>query len=435
MVCFTNIKEALLAPTLLLRTLKDVTIDHASLASGGNSISARCTVADREGCWLLKCYTRRKPHTKEIYGNAYYPEELGVKTFGGTVTYIDVVLTPWVEGRPLDALIGDPNADYATLSREFDKLAYATLASPNAHGDVKPENIIVGSNGVMTLIDLDAQWQPGFGYSTAGECGTMQYRHPSRSLNYADKSIDDYPLSLISTALAALALDSGRMSRYINIDKTLFCPERCITKNDEALNEALAIFCEHRDVIHYIIAEGLMSPFPVVYRICDLFKYATRPYSRIIPDGAQEKLFEGNMGFTINGEWIIPPLFKRFVKCNNNTIEAHYKDIVIELKCEGDYIKETYDEYIDRRTKFIERLRSEQHYDLGRLGRGGMYNNGKPWCDDEELILAALISDGHSLATIAHHLGRSTTAVRARIAKAKLPMPKSKQVYRQRRRY
>jgi DNA-binding helix-hairpin-helix protein with protein kinase domain len=93
------------------------------------------------------------------------------------------------------------------LARNFDILCGELLAQEWAHGDLKPENIVVASDGGMTPVDCDAMWIPAFAGRRACELGTPPYRHPERDESWFDKRIDDYSIKFISAALHALALD------------------------------------------------------------------------------------------------------------------------------------------------------------------------------------------------------------------------------------
>lgn len=137
----------------------------------------------------------------------FYPQELAVPVQGG-VEWADVSLYSWVEGRTLDFEIRrhahNGNAEMLDrLAAEFASLALDILNSPWRHGDLKPENIIVGPDGRMVLVDLDALWAESL--PVGEEVGTPGFVHPLRGTAH-DSHIDDYPIALIATNLCALAL-------------------------------------------------------------------------------------------------------------------------------------------------------------------------------------------------------------------------------------
>lgn len=425
-----SIINTLRMSSIPMRTLKLSKVDDYTISTGNNAVAVRCEIDGREGKWLMKCYFRHKPNLRAIYGKGYHPEELGIYTLGGKLDYIDVVVVPWIEGNPLDKYIGAPNSDYATLSIEFDKLAKRTLDAESAHGDVKPDNIIVGAENKMTLIDLDASWLPSFSYKDNGELGTLMYRHPGRDAEYFNKRIDDYPLAIISTALASLALDRATMEPYIQPDKTLFNPELCIKNRDRALKDAMRIFLEHNDIAHYRIAEGLQSMSPLISDIDKLFGYALSPLGTTIPEGAMEHRYAGLWGYKFNDEWIVPPIFDSCSIPRNGSAYAMIAEKRIDFTIDNRAPIKYYD--VKRKSTMPETRISQKERDRmsGKSPRyahiGNSDNHGKLWSFDEDTLLMLYTMDGWSMRSIARYFARTETAVRARLSKLKIPIPRSR---------
>ena len=146
----------------------------------------------------------------------------------------------------------------AGLSAAFDTLAAAMVSDRTAHGDLKPENLIVDPAGALHPIDFDAAFLPAFAGEQSPELGTAAYQHPARTAADFDASLDDYPAALISTALHALRVDPALHDRYGPADGLLFTPRRI---PDEApYREALALFERHGMAAEYRIARLLASP-------------------------------------------------------------------------------------------------------------------------------------------------------------------------------
>ena len=441
MINLISIKSALCSRGSRLRTLGRFVVDGATMAAGNNSLSVRCRIEGREGLWSLKCYFRAKPRLREIYGEAYYPEELPVCSLSGRVDYVDVVVLPWVEGKPLDSFIGRRDSDYASLSREFDILALTTLDAEYAHGDVKPDNIIVGQNNMMTLIDHDALWRPEFGVTQPAEIGTLMYRHPSRDSEYFNKHIDDYSFAVISTALAALALERETMERYIKDDGTLFDPALCVTHRDPALEVAKRIFLEYNDVAHYNIARGLHSISPAIFGLRYCLYYAVFPFKLAVMSEAQyARSTEYGWGYVRGDEWIVPPLFDRCSNIDGGVAIAKLgdKDFALPVVSDDEMRVEHQLSSIAEPPTFtvyeppIRTAQPEPKPSKRYAKAGASDNRGKLWCDAEEMLLAIYLFDGNGIASIARQLARSESAVRARILKLKLPMPKPKRRRRRR---
>ena len=191
----------------------------------------------------LRCYMHPPRHLAEIYGERLLPQELYLYDSPRSGVWVDVVLGDWIEGATLHEAVAEAAAaEDATrlgqLAAAFDRLAARLTSDDWAHGDLKPENIVVDSSGRLHLIDLDAMYLPAFAGEASPELGTAAFQHPARTIRDFNASLDDYPAALISTALHALALDPTLYVRYPDADGLLFSPQQIRT--DEALREAIA---------------------------------------------------------------------------------------------------------------------------------------------------------------------------------------------------
>lgn len=401
MISVINIIQTISSKILYLRTLDHVFVETDTISVGNNAVTARCRIMGREGKWLIKCYYRKKSNLERIYDTYFYPKELSLYSIDGRMESIDVVVMPWIEGKTLDSYIGAADSDYPTLSKSFDRLAYTTLSAEYAHGDIKPDNIIVRENMEMVLIDFDGMWAESYGMDSMEEMGTKSYRHPRRDRNYCSKSIDDYPIALISTALAALSLERKTMEQYINADGTLFDPQQILNDRDRALNTAKEIFMAHGDAAHYRIASALNTPYPSIYNLRSYFLHATHPAPDVVKRGAEAEREGMFWGYKCDGEWVVPPLYESCDDPKHGACRMMLGKRKIYLPIEGESLPD------------IEKLENNT------------LNSGKQWTIDDDTRLATHIFDGHRLSTIARHLGRSETAIRARIAKLQLPLTES----------
>lgn len=429
MVNIISIKSALRPSRIKTRNLDITSIDPTSITAGNNAVSVRCRISGRKGYWLLKCYFRHKPHLEQIYCKAYYPNELCVRSIGGSEEYIDVVALPWVEGKSLDWYIGRHDTDYAALSRAFDIMALTILDASFAHGDIKPDNIIVGPHNVMTLIDHDAEWRPELGLKEATEIGTLAYRHPQRDAEYFNKHIDDYPIALISTALAALALDKECMEQYIKADKTLFTAELCVRKQDRALEQAKKIFIKHRDVAHYRIANGLHTCTPSIFSLRNYIYYAVNPFKLEIPEWSTPYRSEGYWGYLKNDIWVIPPLFEYCLELTKGIGTVTLGETTLDLpvvSAPRPHKKSL--SWMDLIPTFNNRPQPKPNPRASKYVKNPSDdrcdNHGKLWCSEEEELMAIYLFDGCRLPFIARQLGRTEKAIVARIHKLKLPITK-----------
>ncbi len=258
----------------------------------------------------LRLYMRPHRNLQAIYGDNYYPKELLVSSSATQSDLVDVVLCRWYEGETLQCKIEQWSEDptkMAALSSTFETLAISLLREPWAHGDIKPENIIVDKRD-MHLIDYDAMFCPGF---TADDCidiGTSQFQHPLRNEKLFDRSIDDYPIALIATVLAAMSLDSRLGRKLQTIDYMLISPSRAVAGRDEMLEYVENLFAEAGDARHYRIARLLRSPRPSLPQLKSLLEGA----EYIVDESSQELISEyinESWGYTQGGKVVIPPYY------------------------------------------------------------------------------------------------------------------------------
>jgi serine/threonine protein kinase len=258
----------------------------------------------------LRLYMRPHRNLQAIYGDNYYPKELLVSSSATQSDLVDVVLCRWYEGETLQCKIeqwSEYPTKMAALSSTFETLAISLLREPWAHGDIKPENIIVDKRD-MHLIDYDAMFCPGF---TADDCidiGTSQFQHPLRNEKLFDRSIDDYPIALIATVLAAMSLDSRLGRRLQTIDYMLISPSRAVAGRDEMLEYVENLFAEAGDARHYRIARLLRSPRPSLPQLKSLLEGV----EYIVDESSQELISEyinESWGYTQGGKVVIPPYY------------------------------------------------------------------------------------------------------------------------------
>ena len=175
--------------------------------------------------YAVKCFTKEQEGRSESYkliadelefvsSNYLTPirfleKELFVDTDQTTETEFPVLLMDWVDGIPMDKYI-QKNIDdqYALelLAYRFCKLTTWLLTQSFAHGDLKPDNILLKGDGSIVLVDYDGMYVPAMKGQKARELGSPNYRHPQRTIDEFDRHIDDFPLATICLSLKAIAL-------------------------------------------------------------------------------------------------------------------------------------------------------------------------------------------------------------------------------------
>ena len=155
----------------------------------------------------------------------YLGKELFVDTNNSNESEFPVLLMNWVEGKTLDKYIREHINDQYKLSLlayQFSRLAMWLMAQPFAHGDLKPDNILVREDGTLVLVDYDGMYVPVMKGQKARELGSPDYRHPSRTEDDFDNHIDDFPLVLIAVTLKAFSLSTELYEKTAQVGKNLF---------------------------------------------------------------------------------------------------------------------------------------------------------------------------------------------------------------------
>ncbi|WP_297170650.1 leucine-rich repeat protein [uncultured Porphyromonas sp.] len=191
--------------------------------------------------YALKCFTEEQEGRAEAYRKIeeelevagttyftsmrYYERELFVDSSVSRESEFPVLLMDWVEGSTMELYIREHYRDsYAMemLCYRFCRLAAYLRSQPFAHGDVKPDNIMVSDTGTLTLIDYDGMFVPSMQGESSPTLGTEEFRHPLRTPELFDATIDDFALASIALSLRAIALDSQLLDQYGAPDRLLF---------------------------------------------------------------------------------------------------------------------------------------------------------------------------------------------------------------------
>ncbi len=216
--------------------------DGTPYMTGGNFAQIfKMQDADTGKLYAVKCFLREQERREENYQRIceelahvdspymvkvhYYEKELYVHTTGSEETEFPVLLMDWVEGVSLDKYLRDNIDDVfelELLTWNFKQLAVWLLEQPFAHGDLKPDNIIVREDGSLVLVDYDGMYVPAMQGENARELGSPDFRHPNRTERDFDKHIDDFPIASILLSLKAIALKPKLLDEYGANDRLLF---------------------------------------------------------------------------------------------------------------------------------------------------------------------------------------------------------------------
>jgi serine/threonine protein kinase len=265
----TDYIDAFENPAGIFRTLGEPAVERDIYGvpqfTAGNSAAIFTRLDGGGQRRFIKCYIRPNPHLRTIYGYIellrptllpsvkLLREEIFIHPLGGEPGWVDVVEGEWTEGETLAVAVaraakaGDA-VRLGELADAFDELCAELTAAEWSHGDLKPENIVVrggGATSPFALIDCDAMWIPALDGARAAELGTPEYRHPARTAEHFDKTIDDYPAWLISVSLRALSIAPELYTKYNTPELLLLSPDEIIAGKSPAFGEILELFTTH----------------------------------------------------------------------------------------------------------------------------------------------------------------------------------------------
>lgn len=190
--------------------------------------------------YALKCFTVDQEGRAEAYRQIADELESVDSTYVTSVKYLEkelfvdsncdddefpVLLMDWIEGETMDRYIAEnlyDNYAMSMLCYRFCKMAAWLRSQPFAHGDIKPDNIMVRPDGSLTLIDYDGMFAPSMKGQTSPTIGTKDFSHPLRTKDDFDETIDDFALATIALSLKAIALSPSLFDEYGSSDRLLF---------------------------------------------------------------------------------------------------------------------------------------------------------------------------------------------------------------------
>lgn len=190
--------------------------------------------------YALKCFTEDQEGRAEAYRQIADELESVDSTYVTSVKYLEkelfvgsncdddefpVLLMDWIEGETMDRYIAEnlyDNYAMSMLCYRFCKMAAWLRSQPFAHGDIKPDNIMIRPDGSLTLIDYDGMFVPSMKGQTSPTIGTKDFSHPLRTKEDFDETIDDFALASIALSLKAIALSPSLFDEYGSSDRLLF---------------------------------------------------------------------------------------------------------------------------------------------------------------------------------------------------------------------
>ena len=330
MTTIANIVDALAAPYTVWRTLRGIEPtfhDNRPLyVAGYAAVTFRVKHDGMDK--ILKCYTRTNNHLMAIYGDEFHPRELCIIDIVGRKVWIDCLLTPYIEGITLDEALcsADGEQELIAIASSFDAFAKRLLLSERAHGDLKPENLILTPTGEIRAIDWDAAFLPSFAGEASPEIGTAAYQHPQRTTDLYDKHIDDYSIAFLSVYLHAAAIDSTTIEYFRRYHEPMLSPKDIIRGKVSELERICDLFAQRGMAREYRLAQMLRSTSARLFNLRPtLLPEITHSADTSSEDNAPYlDVANGYWGCRDNCRWLIEPLF-------DNGYEPTYGVMLTEL--------------------------------------------------------------------------------------------------------
>lgn len=194
-------------------------------------------------CYALKCFTEEQEGRAEAYRQIADELEFANSAYITSVKYLEkeifvdssceedefpVLLMDWIDGETMETYIAENYQDnyaMAMLCYRFCKMAAWLRSQPFAHGDIKPDNIMVRPDGNLTLVDYDGMFVPAMKGQKSPTIGTKDFSHPLRTVDDFDENIDDFALASIALSLKAISLKPSLLDEYGAADRLLFSAE------------------------------------------------------------------------------------------------------------------------------------------------------------------------------------------------------------------
>lgn len=211
---------------------------HPIMSSGNFSVVFKMEDIETKELFAIKCFIKDQAHREDAYRKItnelahiqsyylirleYLESELFVSTRNCSIQEFPVVKMDWVDGVTMNnylASVKDNNYARKVLFFNYCKLCTWLLKQPFAHGDIKPDNIIVDKSGYLVLVDYDGMYVPSMDGEQSRELGSEDYRHPQRTYEKFDKEIDDFSILTIAVSLLLQAECYEKVRGLLNDDQ------------------------------------------------------------------------------------------------------------------------------------------------------------------------------------------------------------------------
>ena len=213
--------------------------------------------------YALKCFTEEQEGRADAYRQIADELDMVDSSYITSVKYMEkelfvdsqceedefpVLLMDWVDGETMEAYIAanyHNQSDMSMLCYRFGKMAAWLRSQSFAHGDVKPDNIIIRPDGSLSLVDYDGMFVPTMKGCKSPTIGTKNFCHPLRTMDDFDETIDDFSLASIALSLKAISMNSTLLDTFGASDRLLFSEKDYRTPSNSKVISALqGLMCD-----------------------------------------------------------------------------------------------------------------------------------------------------------------------------------------------
>ena len=380
-------------------------------------------------CYALKCFTEEQEGRAEAYRQIADELEFVDSSYITSVKYLDkeifvdssceedefpVLLMDWIDGETMENYIAENYQDnyaMAMLCYRFCKMATWLRSQPFAHGDIKPDNIMVRPDGNLTLVDYDGMFVPAMKGQKSPTIGTKDFSHPLRTVDDFNETIDDFALASIALSLKAISLKPSLFDEYGAADRLLFsADDYCdLSKskvmaalqeqmNNEELTILLSMFLLAKAKKNLALCSfrtfSISKPF---YDVEELIKLADLLFEKSKDEADHKKAFrlysiadskgslyaKACLGYCYClGKGVSEDKEKglTLIRVSANAGNAKGQNVMGLCYCKGLGVVQSYEETVKWYRKSAEQGYARAQYNLGRCYEDGL---GAPQCYEE----------------------------------------------------
>ena len=275
--------------------------------------------------YALKCFTEEQEGRAEAYRQIAEELEFVASPYITSVKYLEkelfvdsncednefpVLLMDWIEGKTMETYIADHYMDNYAMSMlcyRFCKMAAWLRSQSFAHGDIKPDNIMVRPDGTLTLVDYDGMFVPAMKGQKSPTIGTKGFSHPLRTIDDFDETIDDFALASIALSLKAISLNPSLLDEYGASDHLLFSAADYLdlskSKTMTALQGLLADEETKTLLSMFLLASVKKDLSMCSFRLFNVEKPKEEVWSTEVTDEDLENAVEDEFGVQYSKDW------------------------------------------------------------------------------------------------------------------------------------